>query len=120
MVKLSLDQLKELFRWASKQKDKKGRSLLERARESIETSSYLKYNTQIEIKDGNLYWDCDCRDARKRKHSRACCKHAIAHIILTHEKELRKYSRKWDAWFSELENKQIQEALQAFEAFSSL
>ena len=120
MQKLSLTELKELFRWASKRKDSKGRSLLQRARESIITGSYHKYNTQIEIKDGKLYWDCDCPDARKRKHSRACCKHAIAHIILTHEKELRKHSKKWNAWFSELENKQIEEALETFSAFASL
>ncbi len=128
MQKLRLKELKELFRWASKQKDSRGKSLLQRARESIETSSYLKYNTTIEIsqreflEDGTpiLYWDCNCPASNHGKHKNKPCKHTIAHIILTHEKELRKHSKKWDAWFSELENKQIQQALETFSAFASL
>jgi len=120
MQKLSLEALKEVFKWASKQKDRKGRSLLERARESLLTKSYLKYTTDVEIKNGYLYWDCNCPDARKRKHSRACCKHAIAHLILIHEKELRKHSKKWDAWFREYhqsQTKDIQEVLKTFSQF---
>lgn len=128
MQRLRLKELKELLRWAKKQKDKKGRSLLERARESLTTGSYLKYNTTIEIsqreflEDGTpiLYWDCNCPASNHGKHKNKPCKHVIARIILTHEKELRKYSSKWDAWFSELADKQIEEALETFSAFASL
>jgi len=127
MKKLSLEALKEVFKWASKQKDRKGRSLLERARESLLKGSYLKYNTSLELSKTEyvnehpvIYWDCNCPAASKGKHKNKPCKHVIARLILTHEKELRKHSKKWDAWFTELENKQKQEALKAFSAFSSL
>ena len=124
MVKMSFEQLKEVLEWASRQKDKKGRSLLEKARESIETGSYLKYNTTLEtsdrefLSDGTpiVYWDCDCLASNEGKHKDKPCKHVIAHIILAHEEELRK-SPKWDRWFSSYYNKQIEKALRAFEQF---
>ena len=122
MVKLSSQHLREVLRWASRQKDKKGRSLLERARESLETGSWLKYNTVLEpsdrefLSDGTpiIYWDCDCPDAQRRKDDNKMCKHALAKLILLHEKELRK-SPKWDEWFSHYEQAQIQRALKEFD-----
>lgn len=117
MVKLSTAQLKEILRWASRQKDKKGRSLLERARESLETGSYLKYNTTLErASDGAIEYDCTCPAINHGKHKDKPCKHVIAHIILAHEQELRK-SKKWDQWFSSYHDKQIEKALRAFEQF---
>ena len=117
MVKVELPKLKELFRWASRQKDRKGRSLLERARESLLTGSYLKYNTTLELSETEyvnghpvIYWDCNCSYA---KHKEKPCKHVFARLIKLHEEELRKHSKKWDEWFRELENR----VLQAFSSF---
>ena len=124
MVKLSTAQLKAVLGWASRQKDKKGRSLLERAREALMSGSYLKYNTELEasdrefLSDGSpvVYWDCNCPASNRGRHADKPCKHVIAHIILAHESELRK-SPRWEEWFSRYHDKQIEEALNAFEQF---
>ncbi len=116
MVKLSSQQLKEVLRWASRQKDKKGRSLLERARESLTSGSWLKYNTELEVQDGCLYWDCDCPDARRRARSRACCKHVIAKLMLLHERELSE-SQQWAEWFRKYHDRKLEEVLDAFAQF---
>ena len=117
MAKVSLEVLKELFRWASRQRDKKGCSLLERASESLLTGSYLKYNTTLELSETEyvnghpvIYWDCNCPDAKRKEKP---CKHVFARLIKLHEEELRKHSKKWDEWFKEVENK----VLQAFSSF---
>ena len=114
MVKLNKAQLKEIFGWASRRKDRKGRSLLERARESLMTGSYLKYNTTLEMaKDGAIEWDCDCPYVKKTGKP---CKHVIANLILIHEQELRK-SEKWNRFFEEYYNAKIEEVLDAFSQF---
>lgn len=121
MKKLKLSQLKDLFRWARGQKDRKGRSLLERARESLLKGSYLKYNTAVEISEeaingySIIYWDCNCPSATKR-NTKKPCKHVFARLILMHEKELSE-SKRWREWFEEYHNQKMEETLKAFAQF---
>lgn len=117
MVKLTPQQLGEIFRWAQAKRNKKGLSLLERARESIKAGSYLKYNTTTELKDGLLLWDCNCPDAQRRKDSDAPCKHVIAWLILSNEDTLRTSSRAWDEWFREYHATIEDEVIRAFDQF---
>ncbi|NPA40831.1 MAG: SWIM zinc finger family protein [Aquificae bacterium] len=122
MVKLSASQLNEILGWASRQRDAKGRSLLERARQSLLSGSYLKYNTTLEVSqrefldDGTpvLNWDCTCPYAQKTGKP---CKHVIANLILHHQSYLCEHSKEWRAWFEEFTSKQIEEALDAFAQF---
>ena len=123
MAKLKLSQLKDLFRWASKEKDKKGRSLLERARESLLKGSYLKYNTSLELSKTEyvnehpvIYWDCNCPAASKGKHKNKPCKHVFALLILSHKDQLIK-NKKWARWFQNYEQKQEKQTLEAFSQF---
>ena len=114
MVKLSTSQLREVFGWASRQRDARGRSLLERARQSLLSGSYLKYNTILEkAEDGAIEWDCDCPYVQKTGKP---CKHVIANLILIHEQELRK-SEKWNRFFEEYYNAKMEEVLDAFSNF---
>lgn len=108
MNKLTREQLREVLRWAENQRDKKGRSLLERARESLMSGSYLKYNTEVEVGEGVDY-DCDCPAMNRGKHKDKPCKHVIAILILIHEKELRALSKKWDCWFKEFKDRQVED-----------
>jgi len=115
MVKLSTSQLKEVLGWASRQRDAKGRSLLERARQSLLSGSYLKYNTSLsKAEDGAVVWDCDCPYVQKTGKP---CKHVIAHIILAHMEELRESSKAWEEWVNEYWSKQVEEAINAFAQF---
>jgi hypothetical protein len=113
MEKLSRTQLKEVLGWASRQKDKKGRSLLERARESLLTGSHLKYNTEVDIAKGIMEWDCNCPYVKKTGKP---CRHVIAQLILLHEKELSQ-NPKWAGWFKEYHSHKLEEVLDAFSQF---
>jgi len=123
-MKATLKQIKELLRWASKEKDRKGRSLLERARESLRTGSYLKYNTTVEVSqrdklsDGSpiIWWDCNCPASNKGRHKNKPCKHVIARFILMHKEELSKNS-KWAQWFKELEEEKLAQVPEEFRHF---
>ena len=108
MRKLSKKRLHHLLWWCTQQKDTKGRTLLERAKESIVNGTYLlRYITNVDIAteedpEGIVYFDCTCPFLSKRPHEQRPCKHVIAHLLLIHEKELRESSKKWEEWFSQV------------------
>ena len=130
MNKLTLSQLRKLLRWASRQRDKKGRSLLERAKDSLIKGTYRHYNVEVEISakeslaDGHpkVYFDCTCPAINKGRYKDKPCKHVVAKMVLVHENLLRQSSEEWDRWFEEYhqaEAERIEEALKAFEAFEA-
>lgn len=114
-------QLEHLFQWAVAQKDKKGRTLLERAREYLLEHPYAdKYQTEIAIlpeTDGRgfnvIEWHCTCGHAKKK--DTPICKHAIAKIILM-ERETLEASPKWKTFFEEYDRK-ISKLLEDFQWF---
>lgn len=111
-MKLRKEELREVFEWASKQKDKKNRSLLQRARDSLLTGSYWRYNTIVWRDGKTLKYECDCEWAKRRREA---CKHVIAYLILANEETL-KNSKKWRKFFEEYYAK-VEEVLKVFDRF---
>lgn len=103
-VKATKEELREIFSWAKEEKDKRGKSLLERGRISLITGSYKQYNTEI-FRDeyGMLDGTCSCPSWRKNGY----CKHVIAHIIINNIEHLKQY-KKWKEW---IEKYNIEEKL---------
>lgn len=102
--RLSRKQLEGLFKTFAQVKDKKGRSLLQRAREYLlEHPKADKYATAITytLEDGKLFvdWDCTCKDADKHREGTAC-KHTVALLLLDH-RDILETSSNWREWFKE-------------------
>ena len=101
MKKLSLERLKDLFTWCSMQKDKEGRSLLERARDSLSSATYLKYTTKVEITENEeIHFYCDCPYLLNNPKQQKPCKHVIVKIIVEHADLLMAHSQKWREWLT--------------------
>lgn len=104
-ARLSKKQLAGLLKVLAEAKDKKGRSLLERARAYLlEHPKADKYETSIDytLEEGKLYvdWDCSCRDANRHNHDGLACKHVVALLILDH-REILESNPNWAKWFEE-------------------
>jgi len=117
MARLTLRGLTEVLRWASEEKDKKGRSLLERARESLRVNSYKNYRVSTDW--GGLGFSCTCQ-AFQRGGGKPC-KHVIAKLLLEHKDILVRASKEWAEWFKQyhaLEKERLEAVLRDFDAFS--
>jgi len=104
-ARLSKRQLASLFKLLAESKDKKGRSLLERARAYLlEHPKADKYATSIDytIEDGKLFieWDCTCKDADRHNHDGLACKHVVALLILEH-RDILERNPNWADWFKQ-------------------
>jgi len=83
-------ELLAFLRWASTQFDEKGRSLLERARESMETGSYKKYVTKVDLQDKTF--KCTCPDHYYRGR---ICKHMVVRAIIMNLDVVFEKSPEW-------------------------
>ncbi|MEM2947131.1 MAG: SWIM zinc finger family protein [Candidatus Bathyarchaeia archaeon] len=127
-IRLSRKQLASLTKSLQTQKDKKGRSLLQRAREYLmEHPKADKYTTTITytLEDGKLFvdWDCSCKDADRHHNDGLACKHAVALLILEH-RDILETHKGWADWFKQYDEvlkkaveKEFKEVLEDFGNF---
>ncbi len=94
-------RLTEFLRWAVKQKDRKGVSLLQRARDTLLSGSHIKYNPTA--------GSCSCPYFRNTGKT---CKHMVAVVILRNRKVLERNER-WREFFREYDRR-IEEAFSGF------
>ena len=97
-------RLSEFLEWAKEEKDKRGRSLLERARDSLLSGSFHRYNPTEN--------SCTCPYFRRTGKT---CKHMVALVILRNRKALEKNSR-WREFFREYD-RQVEKVVE--EIFSN-
>lgn len=127
-ARLSRKQLASLTKLLAESKDKKGRSLLERARAYLlEHPKADKYTTTITytLEDGKLFieWDCTCKDADRHHNDGLACKHAVALLILDH-RDILETNKGWADWlkqydeaFKKAVEKEVKEVLEDFGNF---
>ncbi len=104
-ARLSMKQLTSLFKLLAESKDKKGKSLLQRARDYLlEHPKADKYATSIDytVENGKLFvdWDCTCKDADRHSHDGLACKHVVALLILEH-RDILERNPNWADWFKQ-------------------
>jgi len=97
-------ELRKLLKEAKETKDRKGMSLLERARASLLSGSFHRYNATTN--------SCDCPYRRRTGRT---CKHMVAAVILSFREKLERHP-KWREFFRELDRRR-EEVLEAFSDF---
>lgn len=89
-------QLLSFLKWCQTQKDSQGRTLLERARETLETGSYKKYVTRVNF--DTRTFKCTCPDHYYRGR---VCKHMVAKALIDNLDVVFEKSPEWKEFFQE-------------------